>query len=49
MLMFYLTIVNKMLRHCHFWLARQYVLLSGGLANVNFTRRSSRKHSLNTA
>ena len=22
--MFYLTIVNKILRHCHFWLARQY-------------------------
>ena len=22
--MFYLTIVNKILRHCHSWLARQY-------------------------
>ena len=25
-LMFYLTIVNKTLRHCHSWLARQYML-----------------------
>ena len=24
--MFYLTIVNKILRHCHSWLARQYML-----------------------
>ena len=24
--MFYLTIVNKVLCHCHFWLARQYML-----------------------
>ena len=24
-LMFSLTIVNKVLRHCHFWLARQYM------------------------
>ena len=23
--MFYLTIVNKILRHCHSWLARQYI------------------------
>ena len=23
--MFYLTIVNKVLCHCHFWLARQYM------------------------
>ena len=23
--MFYLTIVNKILRHCHSWLARQYL------------------------
>ena len=23
--MFYLTIVNKILRHCHCWLARQYI------------------------
>ena len=25
MLMFYLTVVNKILRHCHSWLARQYL------------------------
>ena len=25
-LMFYLTIVNKILRHCHSWLARQYTV-----------------------
>ena len=24
-LMFYLTTVNKILRHCHSWLARQYI------------------------
>ena len=24
-LMFYLAIVNKILRHCHSWLARQYM------------------------
>ena len=24
--MFYLTIVNKLLRHCHSWLARHYVV-----------------------
>ena len=23
--MFNLTVVNKILRHCHFWLARQYM------------------------
>ena len=23
--MFYITIVNKLLRHCHSWLARQYM------------------------
>ena len=23
----YLTIVNKLFRHCHLWLARQYILL----------------------
>ena len=23
--MFYLAIVNKVLRHCHSWLARQYI------------------------
>ena len=23
--MFYLAIVNKILRHCHSWLARQYI------------------------
>ena len=26
--MFYLTIVNKILHHCHSWSARQYLLLS---------------------
>ena len=26
--MLYLTIVNKILRHCHSWLARQYVYLT---------------------
>ena len=26
-LMFYLTIINRIFRHCHFWLARQYILL----------------------
>ena len=33
--MFYLTIVNKVLHHCHFWLARQYIhffLLQGSLS-----------------
>ena len=25
MLKFYLAIVNKMLRHCHFWMSRQYM------------------------
>ena len=25
--MFYLTIVNKILRHSHSWLARQYLLI----------------------
>ena len=28
--MFYLTIVNKLLRHCHSWLARQYYSLFTG-------------------
>ena len=27
MLMFYLTIVNKTRRHCHSWLAGQYIVL----------------------
>ena len=25
--MFYLTIVNTILRHCHSWLARQYIYM----------------------
>ena len=26
--MFYLTSVDKILRHCHYWLARQYLIAS---------------------
>ena len=33
-LMFYLTIVNKIVRHCHSWLARQYLLYFCSELNV---------------
>ena len=41
--MFYLTIVNKILRHCHSWLARQYFLLFWYLHHYQQTFPSQRR------
>ena len=34
--MFYLAIVNKVLRHCHSWLARQYIPVYSNALQTTF-------------
>ena len=48
--MFYLTILNKVLRHCHFWLARQYLMRSVKCCimianNVNRDQPAPKEHA----
>ena len=42
--MLYLAIANKILHHCHFWLARQYMILAFGI----LTRTSTSLGPLST-
>ena len=38
--MFYFTSVNKILRHCHFWLAQQYISVIFLAVHVNLVCHS---------